>query len=110
MALAYARPVTVIVLTWNCLEVTQNFLRTLLENTTHPDFEVLVVDNGSTDGTPEWVSSVEGVRLIAIDENLGFVRGNNAGIDAAAGDVVLLNDDTEIVQGDWLERMQELAY
>lgn len=110
MALAYARPVTVIVLTWNCLEVTQNCLRTLLENTTHPDFEVLVVDNGSTDGTPEWVSSVEGVRLIANDENLGFVRGNNVGIEAAAGDVVLLNNDTEIVQGDWLERMQELAY
>jgi hypothetical protein len=109
MALAYARPVSVIVLTWNCLEVTKNCLRTLLDNTTHPDFQVMVVDNGSTDGTPDWVASIDGVSLIANGENLGFVRGNNVGIEASTGDVVLLNNDTEIIQPDWLERMQELA-
>jgi len=109
MSLAYARPVTVIVLTWNGLEVTTNCLETLLANTTHPDFEVMVVDNGSTDGTVEYVRGLESVRLIENGENLGFVRGNNVGIKATDRDVVLLNNDTEIVQGDWLERMQELA-
>lgn len=110
MALAYARPVSIIVLTWNCLDVTRNCLRTLLDETNHPDFEVVVVDNGSTDGTADYVRSLEGVRLIENGENLGFARGNNAGIDAVSSDVVLLNNDTEIIQADWLERMQELAY
>ena len=110
MALAYARPVSIIVLTWNCLDVTRNCLRTLLEETGHPDFEVVVVDNGSTDGTADYVRTLAGVRLIENGENLGFVRGNNVGIEAVAGDVVLLNNDTEIIQADWLERMQELAY
>lgn len=103
------RPVTVIVLTWNGVEVTKDCLRTLLENTTHPDFEVLVVDNGSTDGTLEYLRNLEGIRVIENAENMGFVRGNNAGIEATATDVVLLNNDTEMIQPDWLEKMQELA-
>jgi GT2 family glycosyltransferase len=109
-ALAYSRPVSVIVLTWNGLEVTRRCLTTLLENTTHPDFEVVVVDNGSTDGTVEYLHGLSGIRLVENGENLGFVGGNNVGIASTTNDVVLLNNDTEIIQGDWLERMQETAY
>jgi GT2 family glycosyltransferase/glycosyltransferase involved in cell wall biosynthesis len=107
---AAAKTVSVIVLTWNGLEVTRKCLASLLENTTHADFEVVVVDNGSTDGTVEYLRGLAGIRLIENGENLGFVRGNNKGIEATATDVVLLNNDTEIGQGDWLEKMQELAY
>jgi hypothetical protein len=107
---ATARPVSVIVLTWNGLEVTTNCLTTLLAQTTHPDFEVVVVDNGSTDGTLEYARGLEGIRLIENGKNLGFVRGNNAGLQATVTDVVLLNNDTEIIQDDWLARMQALAY
>ncbi len=110
MAPVTAKPVSVIVLTWNGLEVTRNCLATLLENTTHPDFEVVAVDNGSTDGTLQYLRGLPGIRLIENGENLGFVRGNNVGIEATVTDVVLLNNDTEIIQGDWLERMQALAY
>lgn len=104
-----ARPVSVIVLTWNGLDVTRRCLDSLLSGTTHPDFEVVVVDNGSTDGTLEFLRGLPGIRLIENGENLGFVGGNNAGIARTSNDVVLLNNDTEIVQEDWLERMQELA-
>ncbi|MHB8894865.1 MAG: glycosyltransferase [Candidatus Geothermincolia bacterium] len=104
-----ARPVSVIVLTWNGLEVTTRCLATLLANTTHPEFEVVVVDNGSTDGTREYLRGLDGIRLIENGENLGFVRGNNAGLAATVTDVVLLNNDTEIIQGDWLEKMQAVA-
>ena len=103
-------PLSVIVLTWNGLEVTRNCLTTLLDRTSHPDFEVVVVDNGSTDGTLEYLRGVPGITLIENGRNLGFVGGNNVGIGATSGDVLLLNNDTEITQGDWLERMQELAY
>ena len=102
--------VSVVVLTWNGLEVTRNCMTTLLGRTDHPCFEVVAVDNGSTDGTLEYLRSLEGIRLVENGENLGFVGGNNAGIRACEGDVVLLNNDTEIVRPDWLKRMQETAY
>ncbi|MFH1150980.1 MAG: glycosyltransferase [Actinomycetota bacterium] len=104
------RPVSVIVLTWNGLEVTRRCLDTLLGKTTHPELEVLVVDNGSTDGTVEYLRGLGGIRLIENGENLGFVRGNNVGLAATDRDVVLLNNDTEITQPDWLERIQDTAY
>ena len=105
-----SRPLTVIVLAWNGLEVTKKCLETLRRETDHPDYKVLLVDNGSTDGTLDHVRSLDGVELLENGENLGFAGGNNAGIKATATDVVLLNNDTEIIQGDWLTRMQELAY
>ncbi|MBU4490789.1 MAG: glycosyltransferase [Actinobacteria bacterium] len=103
-------PVSVIVLSWNGLEVTRDCLRTLLGRTSHPSFDVVVVDNGSTDGTLEYLRAVTGITLIENGRNLGFVGGNNVGIRATGGDVLLLNNDTEIIQDNWLERMQELAY
>jgi GT2 family glycosyltransferase len=107
---AETRPVTVIVLTWNGLEVTRACVSSILGLTTHPDFRVTVVDNASTDGTGEYLRGLDDISLIENEENLGFVKGNNAGIRAADTDVVLMNNDTEIIQGDWLEQMQRVAY
>jgi GT2 family glycosyltransferase len=105
-------PVTVIVLTWNGLVHTRRCLESLRRLTAFDGYEVLVVDNGSTDSTPEYVASLGGIRLIRNDENLGFVRGNNVGIRHSDpdSDVVLLNNDVEITQADWLARLQATAY
>ena len=67
------------------------------------DFETILVDNGSTDGSIEWVrAEYPDVQLVPLPENRGFCGGNNAGIRLARGDyVVLLNNDTE-VDADWL--------
>lgn len=104
------RPVSLIVLSWNGLEVTRNCISSILERTTHPDYEVIAVDNMSTDGTREYLHSVEGITVIDNPENLGFVKGNNIGIGSVDTDVLLLNNDTEIIQPDWLERIQQVAY
>lgn len=71
------------------------------------DFEVIVVDNGSRDGSPEWVcefasSAPFPTRLIRNEQNLGFCAANNQGIAAARGEfVALLNNDAEVEPG-WL--------
>ena len=61
------------------------------------DQEVIVVDNGSTDGSLEYLNAYPGVRTIALDKNYGFCGAVNAGIKAAKSDyVILLNNDTEV--------------
>jgi GT2 family glycosyltransferase len=75
----------------------------------HPDpalipIEVVVVDNGSSDGTSEWLSrAYPGVRLVRIEKNREFCGAANAGLEAARGAFVqLLNDDTEVTAG-WVQ-------
>lgn len=106
------RPVTVVILTFNGQKYTRRCLETLQANTTHPDYHVIVVDNGSTDGTPEFLQTRQSIRLIRNASNLGFSRANNIGIREAGArhDIVLLNNDTEIHQDDWLSLLQQAAH
>jgi GT2 family glycosyltransferase len=75
-----------------------------LRRQTVAGFEVLLVDNGSTDGSQAYVrEQFPDVRLLELGRNHGFTGACNAGYAAAAGDIiVLLNNDTEVVP-DWLE-------
>lgn len=105
------RKATLIVLAWNRWDLTRRCLDTLKE-TDLAGAEVLVVDNGSTDETPEELRGYDWVRVLRNPGNLGFVRGNNAGIAATdpASDIVLLNNDVEFPQADWLQRLRECAH
>ncbi len=105
-------PVTIVVLCWNGLAYTRRCLKDLRANTIHPAFQIIVVDNGSTDGTVEYLETQDSIHLIRNIVNLGFAKANNIGIRSAApdSDIVLLNNDTEISQTDWLTRMQDSAY
>lgn len=106
------RPVTIVVLCWNQWALTERCLETLREKTDLSDVTVLAVDNGSTDETPERLKCHDWLRVVTLPENLGFVRGNNAGIAAAGpkGDVLLLNNDVEIVQEGWLDELRRAAH
>ena len=70
------------------------------------------MDNGSTDETPARLREIPWVRVVTNASNLGYVRGNNAGIAAAPpdADVVLLNNDVEIHQDGWLDALREAAH
>jgi len=106
-------PVTIIILTWNGLEYTRACLESLRAHTPlGDDVQVLVVDNGSTDGTVAYLHSLDWIRLIENDRNLGFVRGNNIGIHAtpANHDVLLLNNDIVIPHDGWLDEIRRVAH
>jgi GT2 family glycosyltransferase len=94
---------SVIVLSWNGIAYLGDCLDAVLSQN-HPDFEVIVVDNGSEDGSANLVTKhYPQARLICNQRNLGFAGGNNVGLRAATGDVlVLLNQDTVVRRG-WLK-------
>ena len=87
----------------NRLDLTRNCLMALSQLQDQPDYEVIVVDNGSTDGTLEFLESLSGdVQVIRNRENVGFAKACNQGAAAATGDyLVFLNNDTIPLQG-WL--------
>ncbi|HET8775361.1 MAG TPA: glycosyltransferase [Thermoanaerobaculia bacterium] len=101
--------VSIIVVTYFNRELTRLCLDAVLRTTLHPNVEVIVVDNASTDGTPEMLEEYArrhgNLRVILNRTNIGFAAANNQGIRAATGDVfVLLNNDTVPARG-WLPRM-----
>lgn len=77
--------------------------RCLAALTAHPpqaSTEVIVVDNASTDGSDAHVTQFPGVRLVTLSKNVGFSAGNNAGIRASSGELLLLlNNDTVVGPG-----------
>lgn len=77
---------------------------------TFRDFEVIIVDNGSTDGSLHLLKKdFPWVKVIELKENTGFARGNNIGFAASASDfIVTLNNDT-IVDSGWLQALYETA-
>lgn len=98
--------VSIVICTWNGLDVLPECLDSLWAQTC-ADFEVIVVDNGSADGTPAYLAGVDEPRLrvVTLPENLGFGGGNNAGLAQARGAyVALVNDDTAADAG-WLAAM-----
>lgn len=92
---------SIIILCWNDLKVIENCLDSIYATEDSIQFEVIVSDNGSTDGSIEFVrKSYPQVRVIENGVNLRFAKANNVGIRASQGDYVLiLNPDTLIHVG-----------
>ena len=87
--------VSVIIVNYNTLHVLRPCLDSIIEQTAGIDYEIIVVDNGSTDGSIEALSGDNRVILIPTGENLGFGRANNKGVEQAKGDYIFfLNSDT----------------
>jgi GT2 family glycosyltransferase len=100
---------SVVVLTHDNLAFSRMCLASLLENTDYPNYELIVVDNASSDGTVEELQRLAGLipnfKVILNDHNVGFGPGNNQGLAVATGEIlVLLNNDTVVPRG-WLTRL-----
>jgi GT2 family glycosyltransferase len=92
---------SVVIICWNDLKVIKECLRSIYATTKQTEFEVVVSDNGSTDGSIEFIrKNYPQARVVENNANLGFAKGNNSGIRAADGEYVLiLNPDTIIHEG-----------
>ncbi|MFZ0547419.1 MAG: glycosyltransferase family 2 protein [Candidatus Promineifilaceae bacterium] len=90
---------SIIIVSWNVRDLLQSCLTSIEAGKGGLTVETIVVDSGSSDGSPEMVRErFPSVRLIACQENVGFPKGNNIGLAEANGRyLLLLNPDTEIV-------------
>jgi len=95
---------SVIILNWNGREHLAGCLDSLKTQTLEA-FEVLVVDNGSTDGSAEYLEAEYGqfIRLIRSPDNLGFAAGNNLAMARARGSYIALLNNDAVAAPDWLE-------
>ncbi|HEY3204021.1 MAG TPA: polysaccharide pyruvyl transferase family protein [Thermoanaerobaculia bacterium] len=95
---------SVVVVTYNNRDLNRLCLGSVAARTEWPNYEVLVVDNASSDGTRELLDELRGsdprIRIIVNEENRGFAAANNAGLAASTGEyLVMLNNDTVVTRG-----------
>jgi GT2 family glycosyltransferase/glycosyltransferase involved in cell wall biosynthesis len=101
--------VSVVVVTYNNLDLTQACLHSLEQYSEYANLEVIVVDNASADGTPNylrtWAEQKRDRHILLNEENLGFAAANNQGLALASGDyLVMLNNDTYVTPG-WISTL-----
>jgi GT2 family glycosyltransferase len=96
---------SIVIVNWNTLDLLRNCLQSVAEQT-HLSSEIWVVDNGSSDGSPDMVrSEFPHVHLIANTDNKGFAAANNQALPLCQGEyILLLNSDTVVLEGA-LDRM-----
>ena len=96
---------SIIILTYNKFEHSQECIESVRKFTRPDSYEIIVVDNNSTDGTVGWLKQQNDIKTVFNAENKGFPAGCNQGIRIADGDdILLLNNDT-IVTHNWLDNL-----
>lgn len=97
---------SILILNYNTCKLTLDCLQSVFASNTSYTFEVIVIDNDSSDSSVESIArDYPQATLIANDDNIGFARGNNQGMEIATGRYVLLLNSDTIVQEDTLQTM-----
>ena len=108
---------SIIIVNWNTKQLLLDCLGSIFKNTKDLNYEIIVVDNGSTDGSVEEIQNLKSkiqsynakFKIIKNKQNLGFAKANNQGIKIAKGKyILLLNSDTKIVDNA-LKRLVDFA-
>ena len=97
--------VSVVIPNWNGKQLLSTCLRSL-EHLTYPNYEVIVVDNGSTDGSGEMLrTDFPSVKLVVSPTNVGFAAGCNLGIRIARGDIIAIFNNDASAESSWLSKL-----
>jgi len=94
---------SIIIVTWNGLHHLKTFLPSVTK-TEYPNFEIIIADNNSSDGTKEWLTDTyPEVKIAEFDDNYGYTGGNNRAVPFAEKEILLfLNNDVEVTPN-WLD-------
>lgn len=97
------KQLAVIILNWNGLELLKKFLPTAVRYTVSPQADLIVADNGSSDGSVDWIKDNHPeVKVIRFKENHGFALGYNLALEQTRYPfTILLNSDVEVTPGWW---------
>lgn len=97
------KSLAIIILNWNGLELLKKLLPTAAGFSISEESDLIVADNGSTDGSCEWIeANCPEVKLLRFNENLGFAAGYNRAIEETRYPyTILLNSDVEVTPGWW---------
>ncbi|MDD5593557.1 MAG: glycosyltransferase family 2 protein [Candidatus Margulisbacteria bacterium] len=99
------KPLSICTLTWDQLALTEKFVASVRRNTTVP-YELIIVDNGSTDGTADFIKR-QADKYHLFPQNTGFAHGFNQAFSLAEGEFVLaINNDTELPKN-WFEKLRD---
>lgn len=96
----------IVILNWNGLGYLNQFLGTVTANSVGKGTSVYLADNGSTDGSADWVeNNFPAVKIIRLEKNYGFAGGYNHALEQIAAEYyILLNSDVEVTQG-WADEL-----
>lgn len=89
---------------------TQQCIESIRAFTQNMQYEIIVIDDGSTDGTAEWLRQQADVRVIFNLQPMGCVHALNQGIEEAAGDEILLLHNDTVLSAEWLPRLRLALY
>ena len=92
--------VSIIIINYNSFRLTSDCIRSVIQFTKETSYEIILVDNASAECDPAlFLNEFPGIRLIRSDKNGGFAYGNNLGVAAATGEIILLlNSDTVLTE------------
>jgi GT2 family glycosyltransferase len=100
--------VSIVVPLFNQLAATRSMLDSLLESLQQrDDYDIILVDDGSSDGTREWLDGlrIANLRVLKNESNLGFARAVNRGVRGSTGEIVVLANNDLVFSPNWLEPM-----
>lgn len=98
---------SIIIVTWNTVNTTLKCIKTIQKHLKKISYEIIIIDNGSTDNTVEVLSKIKDLKIIKNKENLGFAKANNQAIKIANGEVLFfLNSDMELIDSSLIKMYQ----
>lgn len=98
--------VSFVVVNWNGLADTKTCLESI-EKLDYPNKEIVVVDNGSTDGSKEYLASLDNIKFVNLPTNTGFTGGHLAGRKAAKGEYLAIVNNDLVLDKNWLKACLE---